>query len=288
MKTEAPETQAVPTDVRLPPEQRRQFEEQGFLVVPNALPPTMVDRLNAAIDRLRAEGKLEAQPAQFTWHLRNCVVEDEAFLDLLDWPTTFPLVVDLLGWNIKLITSHLIVREPVPADFDPGRVVVGWHRDGGRSAQEMSEPHPRLFVKVAYWLTDLSEPGRGALRILPGSHRLIGRPAWQPGKPDPYGAVELLARPGDAVIFEQRTWHGVGPNFSKTARKSLFFGYGYRWVQPMDYLQMPQDLLERVSPIRWQLLSGVQTRLAMYLPTDADVPLRAWAEKRKERLEAAG
>ncbi|GIX06072.1 MAG: hypothetical protein KatS3mg115_0475 [Candidatus Poribacteria bacterium] len=269
-------------------EQLRQFEEQGFLIVPNALPPEMVQRLSEAVDRLIAEEKLEAQPQQHTLHLRNCIVEDDIFLELLDWPTTFPLVVDILGWNIKLITSHLIVRNPVPPDFDRSRVVVGWHRDGGTSYREMSEPHPRLFVKVAYWLTDLSEPGRGGLRVLPGSNRLIGRPAHPPGSPDPYGALEIQAKPGDAVIFEQRTWHGVGPNFSKTPRKSLFYGYAFRWIQPMDYLQMPQELLDRVSPIRWQLLSGVKTKLAMYLPTPEDVPLRAWAEERNARLRAAG
>ena len=45
---------------------------------------------------------------------------------------------------------------------------------------------------------------------------------------------------GDAFIFEQRTWHGIGRNWSGTARKTIFIGYAYRWVKPMDYVVMPE------------------------------------------------
>lgn len=97
-------------------------------------------------------------------------------MELLDWPRTFPLVVDLLGWDIKLITSHLILRDPTPKTFQDTWKSIGWHRDGGTSVQEVTEPHPRLFIQVAYWLTDLREKGRGNLRVLPGSHRRVGKP----------------------------------------------------------------------------------------------------------------
>ena len=33
----------------------------------------------------------------------NCIALDDAFLPLLTWPSTFPLVVQLLGPNIHLI-----------------------------------------------------------------------------------------------------------------------------------------------------------------------------------------
>jgi ectoine hydroxylase-related dioxygenase (phytanoyl-CoA dioxygenase family) len=248
----------------------------------------MVKRLIAAVDRLDTEGKLEHQTAQATRHMRHCIVEDDVFLELLDWPTTFPLVVDLLGWNLKLITSHIIIRDPSPPDSDALWKATGWHRDGGTSAQEMQEPHPRLLIKIAYWLTDLSQPGRGGLRLLPGSNRLIGRPPHAESSPDPYGAVEIQAKPGDAVLFEQRTWHAVGPNRSEISRKSIFFGYAYRWIQPMDYVSIPQAILEKATPIQRQLLSDVQTQLGFYLPTDADVPLRQWTRDREAHLRAQG
>lgn len=276
------------SQVYLTDEQRAAFERDGFLVVPNALPPAQVERFAAIADRLYDEGVArDGLSAVHHWHLRNCLVADDAFIDLLDWPATFPLVLDLMNWNIHLVTSHLIMRAPTPADTPEDWKATGWHRDGGTSPQEMQEPHPRLFIKIAYWLSDLSEPGRGAIRFVPGSHRLIGRPAQAPGAPDPYGAVELTAQAGDAVLFEQRLWHAVGPNRSRMVRKSLFFGYGYRWLRPMDYVAMPGELLARVNPVRRQLLGDAATQLGYYLPTDADVPLRAWQQERAARKTEA-
>jgi ectoine hydroxylase len=283
---EAPPVPTPPTDrpasVKLTEEQRQQFARDGFLVVPDALPPAMVERLLAAVDRLYEQGLCEKGLSKVNhWELRNCLPADDLFLELVDWPTTFPLVVDLMNWNIHLITSHLVVRAPSPPEADAAWKATGWHRDGGTAATEMQEPHPLILMKIAYWLTDLSEPGRGAIRFIPGSHRLTGRPAQGEGEPDPYGAIELRAKPGDAVIFEQRMWHAVGPNTSDITRKSLFYGYGYRWLRPMDYVTMPESLLARCDPIRRQLLGDAATQLGYWLPTDEDAPLRAWQRERE-------
>jgi hypothetical protein len=273
--------EARPEAARLTEEQRRQFERNGFLEVPGALPPAMVERLLAVVDRLYEQGLREQGLSKANhWERRNCLPADPLFLELIDWPATFPLVLDLMNWNIHLITSHLIVRAPSPPDVDAAWKASGWHRDGGTAAAEMQEPHPLILMKVAYWLTDLSEPGRGAIRFVPGSNRLTGRPAQAEGGVDPYGAIELRAKAGDAVIFEQRLWHAVGPNTSGIARKSLFFGYGYRWLRPMDYVTMPEELLAHCDPIRRQLLGDAKTQLGYWLPTDEDAPLRAWVQER--------
>lgn len=264
--------------------QRAAFERDGFLVVPDALPLPMVEQLTCAVDRLYEAGLQESGLSKTNaWNLRNCVVHDPMFRKLLDWPATFPLVVDLLNWNLHLITSHLIVRAPSPPEADVAWKAEGWHRDGGTSSTEMQEPHPRLFIKIAYWLTDLSEPGRGNIRFVPGSQRMMGRPAQAEGAPDPYGAVEICAKPGDAVLFEQRTYHAVGPNKSNITRKSLFFGYGYRWIHPMDFKTTPSDILEQCNPIQRQLLGDTKTILGNYIPQDEDVPLRAWWEARQTK-----
>jgi len=272
---------------RLTDEQRRFFDAQGFLVVRNALPPAMVERVRAASDRLYDGGKgFEGTNDKGYWNLRNCIVHDDVFLELLDWPATVPLAVQLLNWNLRLITSHLIIREPSPSGSDDAFKSVGWHRDGGTSPTEMSEPHPRLFLKIAYWLTDTAAKGMGAIRFIPGSHRFIGPPPREEGAVDPIGAVEMSLNAGDAVFFEQRMYHAVGPNFAPAARKSVFFGYAYRWIQPMDYVQMPDELLAKADPIQRQLLGDIKTQLGFYLPTDDDVPLRAWLREHRPDLLA--
>jgi ectoine hydroxylase len=46
-----------------------------------------------------------------------------------------------------------------------------WHQDGGRQNREIeTTPRSRLSVKLAYWLADVSEPGRGNLKVVRGSH----------------------------------------------------------------------------------------------------------------------
>src|SRR5437868_6290970 len=123
---------------KLTDEQRRQFERDGFLIVPDALPAALVERLLDVVDWLY-EGGLQEKGLSKTnhWELRNCLPADDAFLELVDWPATFPLVVDLMNWNIHLITSHLVVRAPSPPEADANWKATGWHRDGGTSASEM-------------------------------------------------------------------------------------------------------------------------------------------------------
>ena len=130
----------------------------------------------------------------------------------------------------------------------------------------MQEPHPRLFLKAAFFLSDQSEPGRGNTLVLPGSNRLIGCPAQSPDAPHPYGATEVCGKPGDVFLFEQRTWHAVGSNVSDITRKTLFLGYGYRWARAMDYQV---------------LLGGVATPMGVYLMQDEDVPLWPWWNARQ-------
>src|SRR5688572_15562199 len=108
-----------PEPARLTDEQRRQFERDGFLHLPGALPPALVERLLAVVDRLYEQGLAEKGLSKTNhWEMRNCLPADDLFLELVDWPATFPLVVDLMNWNIHLITSHLIVRAPSPPDAD--------------------------------------------------------------------------------------------------------------------------------------------------------------------------
>ena len=110
----------------------------------------------------------------------------------------------------------------------------GFHRDGGTSYAEMQEPHPRILLKIAYAISDQSDPACGATVLVPGSNRLSGRPAVDPDTGLPHGAVSMNVNAGDAFVFEQRTWHAVGHNWSGSPRKTIFVGYAYRWVKPMD------------------------------------------------------
>jgi ectoine hydroxylase len=266
--------------VSLTEEQEHLFRENGYIVVENALDSETLDSLNSATDAIydkaSSEGRLEPNGKL---NLRNCLVSHDAFLPLVDHAKTVPLAWQLLNWNIQLITSHLIV---LPSGDEPTKEEnrkAGYHRDGGTSPKEMAEPHPMILLKIAYALSDQSDPACGATRLVPGSNRMTGRPPTDSETGHPRGAVSMNVKAGSAFIFEQRTWHSIGKNWSGLPRKTLFMGYGYRWVKPMDYVVMPDRLIEQCNPVQKQLLGVVSAPISYYIPRDEDVPIKALMSK---------
>ena len=203
-------------------------------------------------------------------------MEDDAFLELLDNPKTFPLLWDILGWNIQLYISHLIVYPPEKKkrEIHPG----GWHQDGGRPVPEMERPHPRLSLKISYWLSDVDTPEHGAMEIVPRSHKLDTKPE---GCDADKGVMPVCIKAGTAVLFDRRMWHRRGINTSAVTRRVLFFGYSYRWLRGLDYNLIPEDILSKCDPIRVQLLGdGIDVK-GWWQPTEADVPLKSWLREHR-------
>lgn len=262
--------------VVLTSEQKQFVENNGYLLIKNALPPDVVAEINAAVDEVfekeSAAGNLDPDGKL---NLRNCITHHEAFLQLLDWHKTFPYACGVLNWNIQMITSHLIVLPSKEEPPDDVKTKIGLHRDGGTSYREMQEPHPRILLKIAYAISDQSDPASGATVLVPGSNRLTGTPARDPETGWARGAISMNVNAGDAFLFEQRTFHGIGHNWSGLPRKTIFMGYAYRWVKPMDYIQMPDELVTKCNPIQKQLIGVVTDPMSFYIPQDKDVPLKS-------------
>jgi ectoine hydroxylase-related dioxygenase (phytanoyl-CoA dioxygenase family) len=265
-------------------EQLQHFNEQGYLTVENALPDDLVQALERRVDRIHQE-HLESGWDPYTnsaltphknFFYPNFLGRDQLFVNLLDWYKVFPKVWGILGWNIYSYHSHLIITPPRPVDADRTPKPLGWHQDSGRVNVEMeSSPRPRLSLKVVYWLSDCSEPGRGNFYILPGSHLhdKLERPS---DGSLPEGAIAVCCKPGDAVFFDRRLWHARSENDSDITRKGLFYGYGYRWLRSKDDLTIPEEILKNNDPIRQQLLGGGTNANGHFSPRDADVPLKVW------------
>jgi len=266
---------------------RNTFLEQGFLLLRNVLTDEHRERLLDAVDRVYAqEGAAENLKSDGTLHLLGFLTRDELFGELLTHPTTFPYVWSLAGWNIYTHHNHLDVTPPAA---EKERPFWGWHQDGYRQNSDPESidptvPRPMLSLKVAYVLSDMSKTGRGATKIIPGSHlwSSLPRPAdTTVYHPDPDGTVEITANPGDAFIFDRRLWHSRSPNYSDVTRKMLFVGYTYRWVRSLD--DMPIDYTgewwANRTPVQRQLC-GEAAHTANYWGInwdgyiDEEVPLR--------------
>ena len=265
-------------------EEKRQFDEQGYLIVKGAVTPAELDRLEAACDRVWQEERDRELGADENLFYPNFVGREQVFIDLLDHPRTFPKVWGLLNsWNIYLYHSHLgVTPQEAPTDT-PVKRPLGFHQDSGRVNAEIEcKPRPMLSLKVGYWLSDVSTPGRGNFHIVPGSH--LDNELHRPVDGNPAGAIPVLAARGDAVFFDRRLWHARSPNHSPHVRKVLFYGYGYRWLRTKDGMTIAPRLLEACDPIRRQLLGQGSNCNGFFSPTDDDVPLKLWL---KENLATA-
>ncbi len=292
-------------------EQRISFDEDGFIVLENFLTTEETGRLSDAADEVVGRIQREkGMPPETHFQVRNALAKHEAFLDLIDHPRILPLVVDAIGWNIQIRTSHLDYRPPYPEGMRAGDVGVGGGEDqeaGYRNVSwhpDLASPHifegpsldgrlPFMEIKVFYTLFDMTESNCGNLWLAPGSYKRSPQELKDMGRrvPDEQ-AVEVKLPAGSAVLWRTATWHCVGPNQSQKTRKIMHVGYHWRWLRPTDYIQQDADLIERSSPIRRQLLGAIASGgdplgadsdvapSSQYWLTKnpEDVPLREWAE----------
>ena len=227
------------------------LEEHGYAHIRAAVPVDQIAALTEAVDTVWDRHRpYPPHPGTAPLHLLAFLHEDPRFVDLLDQPPVLRAITQVLGTNIFMYHCHLDVHPP--EEHVAPRWM--WHQDGGIQNRDLeTAPRPRLSLKVAYFLTDLTEPGSGNFVVLPGSHlrNEIARPARDDA--DPPGATPILAAPGDAVIFDRRLWHRRSPNRSMRTRKALFFAYTYRWIRPRDDLGLDRETIARLTPLQRQL-----------------------------------
>jgi hypothetical protein len=277
-------------------EQLRHFRRDGYVILPGLLSESEVVRLRQIVEDntqrlLRRSG---AEPDDRALVL-DFLSLDEDLVEFVDDPRILPLVTSILGTNIYLYHTHWCFAPPLLSRTFPRRQhfihafneatsttrsISGpgdywrWHRDGGWINDEAgADPQPLLTLKVAVYLTDLSHPGGANTAIIPGSHTTDLDPSTFSGEPPE--SEQVLARPGDVMVFDRRLVHSSSPNLSERTRMVLFYGYGYRWLRPRDDMTVAR-YLEAASPVRRQLLGASSSGYAYSSPTSGDLPLAAW------------
>ncbi len=272
------------------------FERKGYLVVPEALSAEQIERLRAAVDRLAAEAAAAGSGAAAgagapSINLADLLGRDDAFLELIDCPRVFPKIWGILGWNIWVQHSHLVVTPPAPAAAASAAAApaapfsYGWHRDGGAINRDVQLRSP-LLVKVGFYLTDVEADG-GPTLLLEGADPDAAIP---PSTERPANARALTVKAGTAVLFGNRSIHSLrSPNTSGHTRRAVFIQYGYRWIHSLDRSSVAH-LAPRVSAIRKQLLGltttfttaaykGSEGRSGRFVPGAEDVPLFAFLKE---------
>jgi ectoine hydroxylase-related dioxygenase (phytanoyl-CoA dioxygenase family) len=258
------------------------FDQHGFTVIRDALDGDLRAALLTSAQHLLASSVTRGRDrgADGKDGFRGTVNLDPAFLPLVANPRVLPAVVALLSPNIHLLSSHLIALASI-AGGEPRSIRIpsrpGWHRDMYGVTNDLGPGStPRLAIKCAYFLTPVG-PDTGTTMFLPQSHRWTDPVTIPPGDIDPPGAVTPKLERGDAVLFENRTWHAGGLNTSGTVRIALMMQYGYRWLAPVD--DPADNLLKRgdLTKVEHQFLGALDRAPDGSLAKGAGAaPLRAW------------
>lgn len=195
------------TTTRLTPQQLAQFDTFGYLGFPGLL----ADKADAIIDAFGAVWDMHGGGHNGKPHdgkARSVVVQfldqSEYLCTLLDDPRIHDIVASILGDDFNYMGSD-------------GNFYVGdtrWHSDGygGRGGLK--------HIKIAFYLDPLTRD-TGALRVIPGSHRIgdvfseqLQRDAAK--SEDIWGisgnqvpALALETQPGDVLVFNHDIKHSA-------------------------------------------------------------------------------
>ena len=100
-------------------EEKRTFAEQGYLIIENAIPQDLVERATVVVDQITAEQKAkEGMGPSDGINILDFIGRDEVFLELLDYPTTFPKVwassAGTYNFTTRIRSSRRPRRYPAP------------------------------------------------------------------------------------------------------------------------------------------------------------------------------
>ncbi len=198
--------------------QRRQWKEEGYLVLQDAIVGDELRRLQAAFDRCAAEARpgwlerVEAgvQSAMF-FDIPNPLEKDEVFVDLVDHPSWYGFLMDFSGDDLIFLAPQVRTVPPSPVSY------VGWHPD---------VPHTTpLHMKVQVYLNDVG-PGEGGFAYVPGSHRKGAGPFPAVRRIDSMpGQKVFTGRAGTAILFNSYGMHTAVDNRTPVPRKSIILIY---------------------------------------------------------------
>lgn len=267
-------------------DQRQQWTDDGYLRIESVLDPHEVDFLNDETDRIRLLPGWEPSEAALGHYERRdrCATTDPAgymdrrdlldygrhFVDLIDRPGLFDLIVDLMGPHIMLSMTQAIVR-PSTDKF------TGYtHTDGGEGLREIrvTDTSRPIAMKALYLLTDVDVDDAGGLTVFPGSHR--EEFPWRnssPISPRTEGAVQLHGKAGDCFLFPHALWHGPAPNLSGRPRKTLLYNYCQMFVRSYDHELTPEidgALTPRQRRLLGDLGHGFRPGSYFYVPQDQE------------------
>jgi hypothetical protein len=200
--------------------EQRQLDEDGFLALPGLIDPLLLVRLRERLEQLFAEegeaAGAEFKPEPGCLRLANLVDKGEVFWEAITVPRLLEYVGHVLGPDFKL--SSLNARSVLPH----GGRVQPLHADMSAVADDRGP-----WVCNTVWMLDPFTPDNGALRVIPGSHRLGQLPQQVLADPlaDHPRQVLVSGAAGTVVVLNAHLWHAGTANRTSCPRTALHAFY---------------------------------------------------------------
>ncbi|MFG1881969.1 phytanoyl-CoA dioxygenase family protein [Micromonospora sp. NPDC049102] len=240
-----------------------QFTEQGFVLLKQAVPDSVVSTLDAAVRRLTDDRgpdlthrSFNANPA--LTHVRDAANLIAEYQLLFECGALMSVPHRILNGSLQVLGTEVLRRGIYQEAHEP------WHRDSGpyleRPYDELNGP---LHLKAQVFFTETRLRDSGNLVLIPGSHRWpanhMDDAYWKAANDAlargslPEGALSIHAEPGDAVVFGNTMWHAVLPNRTQE-RRSAIIRFGQAWLRPYDHTCDPATAAGHLSSQSRRLL----------------------------------
>ncbi|WP_342249196.1 phytanoyl-CoA dioxygenase family protein [Sphingomonas sp. OTU376] len=226
--------------------------DEGYCIIPDALPPAMIAALDAELD-----ATFEATPlcqgrfyGERTKRFGGLLKRSRIAHELVLHPAILSLAEGVLGPACDRL--QLNVAQAI--EIHPGEHRQFPHRDhdmwqGAKGAHE-------YLINVIWPLTPFTAEN-GATLIYPRSHGAEGMARTDPGEP-----VAAECGPGSAICFLGSTAHGAGANRTQAVRRGIVIGYCLGWLKPYEnqWLTYPPAIARLFPPDLAALVGYAQHR----------------------------
>jgi ectoine hydroxylase-related dioxygenase (phytanoyl-CoA dioxygenase family) len=228
---------------------RRQLDEQGYLVLPGLMSPELLDRVRRRVDELfdqegaAAGSEFKTEPG--ARRLANCVNKGPVFEEVILTPEVLDAMAQVLGPDFKLSSVNVRSADPHSASDQP------LHADSAAISDESG-----YWVCNSVWMLDDFTEENGATRMVPGSHRWRTLPP--PEMYDRHPQQQLvLGKAGDVVVMNAHMWHGGTANRTSAPRRAMHVYYT-RSDKPQQQWQkkwLSAEVQARLSPEARRILA---------------------------------
>ena len=203
-------------------QQRKQLNEQGYLIFKNLLAPAEIETILAQLEELwAAEGEHAGEENYIepgVRRLANLANKGEIFRTLYAHPQVLEVIEAVMGPEIR---ASMVNARDVPP-YTGVRMSFHMDSDKGRVRDEKG-----YNAATAIWMLDEFSLANGATAFVPGSHLLRKSPREVLADLNASHPEEIVieGQPGDVLVFNGHCWHAGRPNETDGHRRAVLVHY---------------------------------------------------------------